>query len=296
MTKLSIDSPVVQSSISALPADMQQKAADLITRITAVIEGIGDKPIVWRPPFLRLVQGTTDRATLPKGAGIGTMVLNEDILEGPLKFIPFRTWSSRQYWDPDQTNTRMLCQSPDALMGMNGVECKSCPHQVWKDGEGSDCNKTITMLAITADLNHIFTVTFSKTGYKVGMELNNLMTKAQCLPHERTYSLSTTTAKTAKNIEVFKVEALDAANRRTPKEVIPFVKMLADQFASDRKDFLTAFYENAKRRATTTATALEDSSEKPLAIADASSGDVQVKVDATAQDASISPMATRYTL
>ena len=233
---------------AALPEVVKDNALGLVSRMGEVIEGIGDEGQEWKPSFLRLVQGTTDRSSIPKGTSIGDMVIGEKRIEGPLHFIPFRMWQGRQYWDPDPANSKLLCQSPDTKLGYVGIECRSCPFAQWVEGEGSACGKIHTVISITADLSEIFLTNYSKSGYKVGTELESLLKKAGVSPYHRTYGLSSTTSATAKNVEVFKLEVLDPTKRNTPKEYLPFLKVLFDNISSDRKEMLSAFYESAARR------------------------------------------------
>lgn len=238
---------------AALPAAVQANALDLLDRMSAVIEGIGDEAQTFRVPFMKIIQSTTDRGSIPKGSTIGDMILGEEKMEAPLKFIPFRLWFARQYWDKDPANTRMLCQSPDAKLGYIGTECKVCPHSVWNDGTngepvGSDCTKIYSMLAITADFKHIFNLNFAKTSYKVGQELEGAMKKAGVATYLRTYGLSTETHAKAKNVDIYKLDILDSAARKTPTEYTEFLKLLFDNVTKDRKAMLDAFYEGAARR------------------------------------------------
>lgn len=239
---------------SELPDNVKEAALDLVERMGTVIEGIGDEPVTWRPPFLKIVQGTTDRSTIPKGTGIGDILLGEERVESPLSFIPLRLWKGRQYWDPNPENKKMLCQSPDAKMGYIGRECKGCPHAEWIEGQGSDCGTVMTMMAITADLKNIFIMNFAKTSYKVGLELESMLKKAGVAQYARTYGLGT---KTVKAYEMFDVQPLDAANRRTPDALIPFLKALSDQIGADRKIALESFYKMLEDRKTSGAPQLE---------------------------------------
>jgi len=225
--------------IAALPENFRANAQDLVDRMGATVEGIGDEPIAWKPPFLKIMQATTDRASAPRGTSIGDLLMGEEKVDSPLMIIPLRLWQGRQYWDPNPENKKMLCQSPDAKVGYIGRECKGCPHAEWVEGQGSDCNKIYTLMAITSDLKHIFTVNFAKTSYKVGQELEGMLRKAGVAIYARQYQLST---KTIKNYETFEVAPTDAANRKTPEGLISFVKELFGQIDSGRKEAVQAFY------------------------------------------------------
>lgn len=231
----------------SLPEDVKANALALVEEMGTVIEGIGDDPVPWKPSFLRLVQGTTDRSSLPKGTGIGDFVIGEKKVDQPLEIIPLRFWDARQYWDPDQTNAKMLCNSPDAKKGYYGQDCKSCEYGKWKEEEnkGSDCNKIKSGMFITSDLRTLFTINFAKSSYKAGMELEGFMKKAGVLPYRRTYGLTNTPSATAKNVEIFKVELLPEAKRNTATDKLDFLKAIFDAVGGDRKVMLDKFYELA---------------------------------------------------
>ena len=275
----------------AVGEEVMANAQNLLNEMGTTIDGIGDDPVEWRPPFLRLVQGTSDRGSLPKGAAIGDFVIGEKKLEQPHKFIPIRLWDSRQRWDPDQTNNKVLCRSMDAKVGSFGQECRTCPYQVWKDGEGTECTKSKTGLFMSADLSRLYMIQFSKSNYKIGMELEQLMKRAAVLPYFRTYGLTSATSSTAKNVENFKIEVLDEKLRRTPETIIPFLKALFDQIGKDRRAALELFYENAARNKKL---ALEEGTAVPALEGPASDSGGSVKVEV--ETSSVSPMAKSYSV
>lgn len=281
----------LQELAQNLPDTVKGNALALITEMGTVIEGIGDDPIPWKPNYLRLVQGTTDRGSIPKGTAIGEFVLGETKVDQPLHFIPIRFWSARQYWSPDQNVNKQLCWSPDAKLGLLG-ECKSCPHAKWRDeGGGSDCSKIVTALAIDSKFRWVFTITFAKSNYKIGLELEAAMKKAGVASYARTYGLSSQTNPTAKNVENFKLEILDDKLRRTPEEYIPFLKELFDRVSSDRNAMIKAFYDGAELRRERLAL----SGETPLALESSTeAGSSEVKVETATEK--VSPMAKGYTV
>ena len=284
----------LSSLAKELPAKVATNAQNLIERMGTVIEGIGDEPVEWRPPMLRLVQGTTDRGSIPKGTAIGSFVLGEKVLEQPMQFIPIRIWDARQYWDPDQTSNRILCWSPDSKLGSMFGECGTCKHRVWNEEEGgSDCGKLKSALVINNDLSEVFTVNFAKSNYKIGMELESTMRKAGVNSYARTYALSSTTSSSAKNVEIFKLEVLDEKLRKTPAEYIAFLKELFTKVSADRKSSLDSFYENTKRRMEQ----IRLSGDTPVAIENAASTDSgKSEIAVTAEKSSVSELAKGYTI
>ena len=232
----------------SLPAQYVEAASNLVERMGEVIEGIGDKPIEWRPSNLKMVQGTSDRSKLPKGAAIGAFVLGEDLVEQPFKVIPLSSWTARQYWDPNPDNAKMLCNSPDAQVGFQYGDCKLCPYSKFDEASNkSQCNKTLTFLAITADLAQVFLVNFAKTNYMSGNDWQGLLRKAGVAPYKRAYVLSSQTSTKSKNVELMKAEP--APDNKVDPELIPFIEELFRISREDRKFSLERFYEYMKNKA-----------------------------------------------
>jgi hypothetical protein len=232
-----------------LPKDQKDKAESLLTRMGEVIEGIGDEPVRWKPGMLRLVQGTTDRTTIPKGTAIGDMLLGEQKLEQPVKFIPLRMWNGRQYWSPDPNESKLLCSSPDAKLGYNFGYCNQCKFGVFnEETRKSECGKTKNILVIKSDLSDIFQITFSKTNYQTGMEIESLMKKAGVAPYRRVYGLASETNAKFKNVENFSVEILGEQEKVTPDTFVPFLQELFNVIGDERKDSIDKFYELVNSR------------------------------------------------
>lgn len=226
-----------------LPAAYKSKANALITRMSEVIEGISDKPLEWKAPTLKLVQATSDRSKLPKGATIGSLVLGEDIVSTPVKVIPLRVYVTRQMWNPDQEVSSMICSSPDGLTGFRYGSCKACPHQKFDEIEKrSACNKTLTIVSVMEDLSDIFFTNFSKTNYASGLDWQSLMKKAGVSPYKRVYELTAGTSPKVKNVEIIKVEPVTGSNAVNDK-VLPFVEELFRMAGDDRTKSLEQFYE-----------------------------------------------------
>lgn len=257
-----------------LPAVYKENAEALLERMGEVIEGIGDEPITWKPNMLRLVQGTTDRGSIPKGTTIGDFVLGEARVERPLKFVPIIVWDGRQYWSPDQTESKMLCSSPDAKLGYIGANCNSCPHSAWdEETKKTECSKVKQALVIAEDLSDIFQVNFAKTNYATGMELIGLMKKAGVAPYRRIYNLDSKTSSKNKNVENFDVRPSD--ERNVKPELLEFLAELFRTVQADRKEHLEAFYamiEDRRQKGQLTALAAPESADATIALPNEADG------------------------
>lgn len=227
----------------SLPDTVKQNALDLLERMGEVIEGIGDRPVGWRPQTLKLVQAMSDRSKLPKGANIGDFLLGEDVVAQPRKVIVLRSWEARQYWSPDQNEAKMLCSSPDAKLGYIGLECKACPHSVYDaDAKKVDCNKIKVFMVVTDDLSDVFLVQFAKTSFKNGGEWEGMMKKAGVAIYRRVYGLKAVASKEYKNVETIGIETYEGAERDTPKEYLEFIAELFTQVGTDRRESVEVFH------------------------------------------------------
>ena len=232
-----------------LPDNIRDNAIALVKRMGEVIEGFGDKPLEWRPEMLKLVQGTSDRGKLPKGANIGSFVLGEDILEQPYRVIPLRITTSRQYWNPDPDQAQMLCNSPDGIAGFQYGQCNVCPYKDFdKEANKSQCNKTLSIMCLSESFDRIFTVNFSKTNYMSGIDWQGIMKKAGVAPYKRVYTVSSQTSTKSKNVELIKAEVLNTGNR-VEGATLAFVEELFRISGEDRKESLIKFHEYVSKKA-----------------------------------------------
>lgn len=230
----------LQDLATALPKGAKEAALALVGKMGQKISGIGDRDIEWRPDNLKIVQAVSDRSKLPKNANIGALVLGEKVLDQPIGVIPLRIWDTRQYWSPDQTEAKLLCSSPDNVLGYIGKYCKDCEFAKFDvEANRSACNKSKTALVITEDLANVFLINFSKTNYSNGVDFANLMKKAGVATYRRIYSLQTETSKKFKNVEALLVNPKGS----TDDKVLDFVELLFNRFSEDRKEHLKVFHE-----------------------------------------------------
>lgn len=287
--------------LETLPEQVRENLDDLLSRMGEEVEGIGDNTVKWHPTFLRLIQGSSDRSKLPKGVAPGDILIGEKKVEQPLKIIPIRLDNIRQYWPKDQTETKMICSSPDAKTGYIGVECRVCPHGQWgEDGSPSECSKVKTVTAITADLSEIITINFAKTGYSSGMEFEKLMRKAGTATFKRVYEVKSITNSKNKNVEQLDVQPLSGDDRIVPEEFWPFLQELFNQVRDDRLEMLKGFYEYIQSRKGQADNLLGDGgADSTLALPSGEGGDAEGDTDGTNDiggEGGDSELASRYSV
>jgi len=273
-----------------LPKGINTNALALVEKMTTPIEGLGDDPekAKWRPTNIKLVQGTTDRSKLPKGATIGTLVLGENVMDQPLRVIVLGVWNGRQMWDPDQNTAKLLCSSPDGKAGYLGYDCKNgCPHSVWDDvAKRTECGATYEMLVITEDLTEIFKVSFSKTGYANGKLWFSKMKEAGVALYRKVYGLRSETNKQYKQVESLVVEYYsDPKERDTAPELLEFLSEMFKMVQSDRKESLDSFHKG-----------IADKRAKGLVAALPNANAGTVMIDAPAPAAETSAQAKKYSV
>lgn len=281
----------LQELAAALPKELSEKALALVERMGASIEGLGDEPQKWRPGNLKLIQGTSDRSKLPKGAIIGSLVLGDVIYDTPFNVIPMSVWSGRQMWSPDQNEAKLLCSSPDGKVGYMGYDCKTnCPHSKFDEvARKSECGATYVVLAIAADMSDIFAITFAKTNYAIGKGWFKDMKDAGVAVYRRVYGLRSETNKQYKQVESFVVEKYSGKDKETPAAVLPFIEELFKMIRDDRQEMLTSFHKMIieKRASQANAPTLIESSANDII------GEVTL-IEAPTEVAGTSEMAAKY--
>lgn len=279
-----------------LPEAVKQNALDLIERMGEVIEGIGDRPVTWRPQTLKLVQAMSDRSKLPKGANIGDLLLGETVVGQPMDVIVLRSWDARQYWSPDQNEAKMLCSSPDAQVGYIGLECKACPNSVFdQETKKVACNKIKVFMVVARDLSDVFLIQFAKTGFKAGGEWQAMMKKAGVAPYRRVYALKGVDSKEYKNVVNLGVETHEGDKRDTPKDMLDFVTELFNQVGADRKESVDEFHKIILQRKQNPELLANAGADSEVALlTNDSTTDVEVK--APAKSGKTSDLAKTYSL
>lgn len=285
-----------------LPANLIENASSLVERMGEVIEGFGDKPLEWRPGTLKLVQATTDRTKIPKQAVIGSLLLGEDVVEQPFKVIPLRLFNTRQYWNPDQEKTQMICSSPDAKTGFQYGECYSCPYSKFdEEAKKSACNKSLTVLCISADLTNIFMINFTKTNYVNGTDWQTLMKKAGVSPYKRYYNLTTGASPKVKNVEIIKADPI--RDEKVEGAVLAFVEEIFRLSGEDRAKSLETFMAYVESRRNNTAALLDKPDDHTMTLLASPEEDGQELIpageqesQAATQQATASKKAGKYSL
>lgn len=268
------------TAIENLPAEYQEGARSLVTRMSETVEGLDDRETSWTPPSLKLLQATSDRSGLPRGAAPGDMFLNSDKLESPLEVIVLSGWVARSKWNENLEDASRDCFSPDAVMGNKYGDCKTCAFSKWDEvnNKSMGCNQNHSFLVITKDLSKLFYIHFHKTAYKNGTAWKNDIKKAGVAIYKNVFSLEVKTSAAHRNIE----HLLMTGREATPVELLPFLELLFSQVRDDRKASLVQFHDSVRNRQSQAALAAPAQEEGTTLLTNQASAEVEAEAEAPA--------------
>jgi len=90
-----------------------------------------------------------------------------------VEVTPIYGWQGRQRWPVG--NPIPDCWSHDMKRsGDNGMLCKECPDEPWKDGNPTDCGNVWHWIFLAEDCSELFYVLFRGKSSKTGNQLNTL--------------------------------------------------------------------------------------------------------------------------
>ena len=127
-------------------------------------------------PSIKIVYGTTQDAAKPYEARIGEMFTTAGEYVGKEKriIVLFQNYTHTRWPAGAAASSAPICRSPDGKVAINGLICADCPHLPFRDGEKTECNKSVEFLVTDEDFSQIYRITFSKTNFKVGSKLRSL--------------------------------------------------------------------------------------------------------------------------
>ena len=247
---------------------MKAHALALVEKFDFQIEGVEDNERGFTPEWLRLIQGITDAETYPDSARAGDFVLGKGkdapVLTRPAQIIPVMVYPTRSFWDPvDKDSGKVLCFSPDGIQGRFGA-CKTCQHAVFdKETSHMDCTPSYNILAVTADLEHVFTLGFSKTSWRVASDLVKQFTKKGRSPYQTICLLD---SKSNEKYKQAKNPVITISGFTSP-DVQVFTRAVFQYAKAGRDEMIKAFREGLGGGEGTSYEALGHSSEGRAAIA-----------------------------
>ena len=168
----------------------------LYRKMTAVIPGMEESGVQWRPEQIKVCHNVTSDPTLPAAAKQGDLWTpgtllwrTKDGADEPLVVIPLLTWKSRTRF---QQGDRMPdCQSENGVTAINGMKCANCPDLPFRNGVPTRCNDQSNWIVLDSQLRGIWQIRFDKTSLKAGTSMASVIQNTGKPPWESAFGLST---------------------------------------------------------------------------------------------------------
>ena len=243
----------------------RNNALALLSRMTEVIEGVGDRPITWQPKLVKVLQALSKTDGISGNAKPGALVAGSEVVPNGSEVIPLMTWTSRSMWDPDKDSNRKLCSSPDGKVGYAHGNCRQCPFgNSDKPGVPPPCNKEQAFLLIRRDFSDMWRLTFHKTQYRDGKDWSDLIKNSRTHPYKRAYAVSGADYEKKKSIKTIKASLLDV-KEEIPADELAFLEAMYFKQLNDRKIYIENYHEYVEKRLTDNDTpALENDNSSKL--------------------------------
>lgn len=231
--------------------DKKANAVSLLARMQKEIHGIGDRPIRWSPSFVSVVQGTTDTTKFSEKVSTGDIVWGTNVIGSSLKIIPMITYSSRTMWNPDITNAKVLCYSPDANEGSRYGNCRECQFSKFDEANNKvPCTLSQVFWVIKPDFSDIGQVSFSKTNYTNGTGWLKRLRQAKVDPYYHAFELVAPKSTEHKNVYMMTAKPLEGRVQYTLEE-LAFIGALSSFIQEGRAEMVKAFKERSEERSHT---------------------------------------------
>jgi hypothetical protein len=232
------------TALATLTDDQQDMLANILARFSGASSGpigidVGEgegQPL--RLPVLKIRQRMTTDPGCPDTARDGDLYTTAgDLIPRPVKFMPLAIWTSHTKFEGGGGRT-VECYSPDSKQGSTFGKCSACPYEPWKNGNKTECDRTLNTIIMT-DTLALFHVRFASMSYPAG---KNLIRFARAMPNlwSRFFKLETSSRKNQKGeFQVFEVKAVQDMPSADVQKVGEFV---CRQLAESRKGMLEGFY------------------------------------------------------
>ncbi len=238
---------VVEAAKGIKNTKLREAAENFLEMVSQVGEGL-EGEMHYQPPFLRMVQGTTDSTSIPQGCSSGDLVIGSaphaEKMPKPLPFYMLMIHNGRSYFhSADDGSGKLLCFSPDGIVGKMGT-CKDCQFsQRVSEEKGSPCSANRTMYGLTEELDLIFKYVFAKTGYQESSKISKYLRAPRGVKNtfDMPWELSSSPYPAKKNVFV---PVLVPRSEDVPDDIKAFLKALSQQIKEDHAAYVTMFREN----------------------------------------------------
>lgn len=195
----------------------------------------------WSPPVVKVHQATSgDTPGVSKQGDIYTDT--GDMLECPFEIIPvYMHYSHARF---EQGNSNPTCRSEDGKTSIYGDFCKDCPDLPFRDGNRTDCNKSIDVFAFNKDCTQIFRLQFAKTSYRAGSKLFRQASSSP-VPWARLYALDTEKKQRQGDSGHYYIFTITPTGEQTDPVIFPLIEYVYGKVSELRKQILARVEDRA---------------------------------------------------
>lgn len=152
-----------------LPKELGEKVLTISTLTRPGIAGIEGRQRV-QIPFVQVRQPTSNSAQMPEATKMGDLFSADGIIGPRLSILPILAHDIRKKWGED----KMDCQSLDGITGTVNGACASCPFGKYEEGVRTPCSKGTAIYGVTAELDALYRIDFTKTSAAAGKNILKL--------------------------------------------------------------------------------------------------------------------------
>jgi len=195
----------------------------------------------WAVSIVKIVQGMTTDA--PANAALGDLYTNTgDKLEKPWAFIPIYMHYSHTRFEPG--NNQPTCRSDNGITNAYGEPCKQCPDLPFRDGQRTNCNKTINVYAYDKGFTNIYHIQFTKTSYRAGSKLYSQASNSS-VPWQRIYALDTAQKQRQNEPGKYGVFTVTPTGEQVDPVYFPMIRKIFEIIKEQRRVLLSRVEERA---------------------------------------------------
>lgn len=182
-------------------------------------------------PFVKVHQAmSTD---MPANSQLGNLYTDTgDVLDKPFEFVPIYMHYRHARFREENSNPD--CWSEDGKVSLHGDSCKDCPDLPFRDGQKTDCQRSINVYAFDKGFNDLYRISFSKTSYKAGAKLYK-QASASPVPWERIFALTTEERQRQEGPGKYFVLQVTPTGEKLDQKFHPSAKFLYEKISAVRK-------------------------------------------------------------
>lgn len=188
----------------------------------------------WAPPIVRIHQALTHNP--PGNSKLGNLYTDTgDVLPTPWEFIPiYMHYANTKFTQGGEDGNNRLCRSEDTVTSTRGQVCADCPDRPFREGQITQCKKSIEVFVLDKDFQNIYKIQFVKTSYKVGSKLYR-QTSSGSVIWERVYALGAETATQEKTGAKYYVFTAVPTGEKTNPKFDPMARFIHEKISEARR-------------------------------------------------------------